>query len=906
VYLVHSLAMADLNMSSFLQKLTGRAGSGSNTKLLASLVQTQVMSSMRPDRQDSAKQIVEFWTRAFTSFDNWSKEKSIQCVLDSLVKAVFHMPACLDVLFGVLYQKYEELLNVETKGKAGIVGSLFSALSGSTEPPSLLDFADPEYAWFSFAALSVESQYEKNCGLRDFMHSHLEDSPKKSVDQVLKAYFASHSFPKGSFRSSRLCIYRWGQLAETLEDSHPLLPIIWQRFFALFFYFPYPGDGSTSRHSQGLRFYSSFLQSGMLRTMKRRLLDLSEHHKSLVAIATAEQQVGAGPPPGISSLSHHQNIERVYYAMSLWLEEPRLHSASLYLPDLPAQYLHDRLDELMKPEPALWHDLVDQAAVASDVQGMIESWLKTTRSQMEQSHVQRDLQSSTSSGGNTAASRLISRLRKTESSPKPPPPFSLPCPPQEMVSLNTLANPDTVVSALTPDLTVLVNYAKTFSQHTSSLTQLDYQYLEQLPKEYYNEECTLDLNVPCRSRFNVNHTCADPARLVIKFKEKRVRQAVSDGIKSNRQIWLQDFKNLSRSLDQSVAESAIRIESAITLMAKAVIGTPDWRDLIMESACILFYHMVRLVDQSVNNTPPMRQFFAFCVDVLGQRFISKNPVKTKELLFTMIDSPELSPLLCSIFMPNESPGDFANMYERVAETFSSNTALSFSLLSKFDIHMWLTDSSPDDRECKRMIGYIGRALSVCGREPSSDMAVMFEVYRAHLRQFLCYKFPSCYGDIIQMLLTYTSKSLISTSCWEDFLSLIGCPIIEESDNLQVMSDGYLTAFLQLSPEQVTETVEWLGGHFSELRKSLKSSAVAQQSSSGLLPPSDLYSCLKPYITLLASLLGYMGQLEIIHTFRDAVNRTDSDVISEVQTVWQVILKLFDPWIQTMPVTMLDG
>ena len=59
-----------------------------------------------------------------------------------------------------------------------------------------------------------------------------------------------------------------------------------------------------------------------------------------------------------------------------------------------------------------------------------------------------------------AASRLISRLRKTESSPRPPPAFALPCPPLEMVSLNSIANPDTVVSALTPDLMVLVNYAK--------------------------------------------------------------------------------------------------------------------------------------------------------------------------------------------------------------------------------------------------------------------------------------------------------------------------------------------------------------------------------------------------------------------------------------------------------------
>ena len=46
---------------------------------------------------------------------------------------------------------------------------------------------------------------------------------------------------------------------------------------------------------------------------------------------------------------------------------------------------------------------------------------------------------------------------------------------------------------------------------------------------------------------------------------------------------------------------------------------------------------------------------------------------------------------------------------------------------QFDVHMWLTDSSPEDNECKCMINYIGGALAVCGREPSSDMAMMFGV-----------------------------------------------------------------------------------------------------------------------------------------------------------------------------------
>lgn len=59
----------------------------------------------------------------------------------------------------------------------------------------------------------------------------------------------------------------------------------------------------------------------------------------------------------------------------------------------------------------------------------------------------------------TAAGRLISRLRKTESSPKPPPTVALPPPPLEMVDLADVTNPDTIVSAVREDLTIVVNYA---------------------------------------------------------------------------------------------------------------------------------------------------------------------------------------------------------------------------------------------------------------------------------------------------------------------------------------------------------------------------------------------------------------------------------------------------------------
>lgn len=166
-----------------------------------------------------------------------------------------------------------------------------------------------------------------------------------------------------------------------------------------------------------------------------------------------------------------------------------------------------------------------------------------------------------------------------------------------------------------------------------------------------------------------------------------------------------------------------------------------------------------------------------------QRFIASNPAKTKELLFTMINSPELSSLLCPIFTPNAASGDFVNMYDRVAETFSSSTSISFSLLSKvwliilcllsvvhvwfvqFDIHDWLNQSSPSYSECKRMIDCIGQALAVCGREPSSDTAMVFGVCATVSVSVNCYLNLWFCFEVVPRTLASFPLSQISDPLW---------------------------------------------------------------------------------------------------------------------------------------------
>ena len=40
--------------------------------------------------------------------------------------------------------------------------------------------------------------------------------------------------PTGSFVVNHFCIYRWASFASQLPPSHPISPLVWQRFFLLY------------------------------------------------------------------------------------------------------------------------------------------------------------------------------------------------------------------------------------------------------------------------------------------------------------------------------------------------------------------------------------------------------------------------------------------------------------------------------------------------------------------------------------------------------------------------------------------------------------------------------------------------------------------------------------------------
>ena len=130
-------------------------------------------------------------------------------------------------------------------------------------------------------------------------------------------------------------------MASEMPVSHPLLPLVWEKFFTI-----YLSKHDNCLHRVGHRLFESAAQTTFLKQMKRSLCQASEHYTS-----------SALTQPNATQLA------TFFHALSLWIDEPRLHDPLLNVNSLPQQYNNERLERLFQADYRIfdikWFELVD-------------------------------------------------------------------------------------------------------------------------------------------------------------------------------------------------------------------------------------------------------------------------------------------------------------------------------------------------------------------------------------------------------------------------------------------------------------------------------------------------------------------------------------------------------------------
>ena len=201
------------------------------TALFASLVQVHCFHCA------NHLSAIEFWTRAFLNVYDWHKNENIQLIFDELAKAAFFIPDGLEIMSKIIAEKNNND-HTSKDQQSNLLQSLFSwissGLQGSSVRQSFLDeTGNSKYSWYAFIILCADQEYEVHSGIYRQVTLELLQNDSISVDTALRKSISRLELHT-SYSCGNLCIYRWVHQALVTEMTHPILPLIWQKFFSLY------------------------------------------------------------------------------------------------------------------------------------------------------------------------------------------------------------------------------------------------------------------------------------------------------------------------------------------------------------------------------------------------------------------------------------------------------------------------------------------------------------------------------------------------------------------------------------------------------------------------------------------------------------------------------------------------
>ncbi|XP_053153472.1 ectopic P granules protein 5 homolog isoform X2 [Hemicordylus capensis] len=871
------------------QHLTG-ASYGENLKLLNSMIQNHIFTSSHPNGVGPAA-ILEFWVQALISQPLWHKERATLCLMDHLCQAAFQFNQ-EDCVQKLLYQQHKNALGYHSD--KGLLSSLVSWIVAGNVTPSFIEGnANSAQVWFAWTILNMESIFEEDSQLRRVVERELVTN-SLTPDQALKKAQAQLKLPIVP-SLQRLLIYRWAHQALATPADHPLLPLIWQKFFLLYLHRPGPQYGLPVDGCIGKRFFQSPSQLGLLNDLKQRLIEVADFHHSASKALRLESPVdgnesaaekGSSKPDYLTSPELHKELVRFFNVCMLWLEEESFQKGDTYLPSLPKQYDAHRLAKIMQNQQDLWIEFVNVERIQYDFQEAINFWLQVR----VESHTTSSAALSQTDFTNPllAKKRIVSRLKKYDA-PQPSlslQPMKAPVPD---ISPASLVNQREAKELTRANLRILQQHAKSAALRESQQVAFNNEILDTLPKLYTNREEQITLSLECRG--SSGKSCQGAALVTIQFEGKHKNEAVSQQLHALEKEVKHLEAEATKPPSLSVVEAAVHMENFITALINIYKLQP--MPGIHRAGINLFFAMVEFVCDETQRHPPTRQFFTSCIEVLGQVFVMGTQSECQPVLQTILKNRRLCTLLSPYFTPVASPEEFVGLYEQVVSFLSEeNSDDIFMLLSKFDLSQWLQGSKPRLSERTRLLESIHLALKACGFEPEAGILLPFSIFCKHWTCLLQYQFPDHYSNFLRLLMQSSADQLLSPDCWKASLNALGCTstaakkdIGKEENNESIALQTSPEALL--SAEQVMETLEWLSNFFLKLRLSSRD-----------FRSFGLFSRWAPYITQVRHLVEYLVNRlvdsEASNLSREPVG--SSRVLAVLHSLHLTITKLFKPWI----------
>ncbi|KFO18173.1 Ectopic P granules protein 5 like protein [Fukomys damarensis] len=684
-------------------------------------------------------------------------------------------------LAGASHGENVKLLNSMIQNALGyhcdrsLLSSLVSWIVAGNITPSFMEgLATPTQVWFAWTVLNMESIFEEDSQLRRVVEGELVMNSAFTPDQALKKAQAQLKLPIVP-SLQRLLIYRWAHQALVTPSDHPLLPLIWQKFFLLYLHRPGPQYGLPIDGCIGRRFFQSAAHINLLKDLKRRLTEVADFHHVASKALRVPAEGSEGLPesqnctPGyLTSPELHTQLVRLFNVYVLWLEDENFQKGDTYIPSLPKQYDIHRLAKVMQNQQDLWMEYLNMERIYHEFQETVNLW---TQAKLE-SHTKPCslLAQLDFTDPWLAKERVLNNLRKHEV-PRPPLVLHPMRPPVPVISSEVLLSQKDTTQLVCADLNLLQQQARTAALRESQQVVLDSELLDTMPKKYVNREEQTTLHLECKG--SGGKKCQGAAVVTVQFEGMYKNEAVSQQLHVLRKEVKQLQAEAAKPPSLTIVEAAVHAENLITALVNAykLQPTPG----IQKVGIGLFFTVVEYVSDETQRHPPTRQFFTSCIEILGQVFISGTKSECKKVLQTILKNRRLCSLLSPFFTPNAAPAVFIQLYEKVVKFLSEdNSDMIFMLLTKFDLKQWLNTTKPPLSDRTRLLESIHLALTAWGLEPDEDILMPFNLFCKHWTYLLLYQFPDQYSDVLRLLMQSSAEQLLSPECWKATLRALGC------------------------------------------------------------------------------------------------------------------------------------
>jgi uncharacterized protein YpbB len=132
-------------------------------------------------------------------------------------------------------------------------------------------------------------------------------------------------------------------------------------------------NSSSIQQSPTFRLFTSTSQFNSLLKQLKKQLELTSQHYAYQLTPNNNGSAAQGTASSAPIASYHFNelMSKLYYALSLWVDETRLHDPNLYLPALPSHYEPNLLAKVFSRQCDFWTEYIDLRFVNEHLNSII-------------------------------------------------------------------------------------------------------------------------------------------------------------------------------------------------------------------------------------------------------------------------------------------------------------------------------------------------------------------------------------------------------------------------------------------------------------------------------------------------------------------------------------------------------